>query len=121
MDQLPEGSQWEVLEEVKRYHDFIPKRGNFIPIKRRKMMIPKSEATWDYTALLSHQIAALARVTLAEKQARAVSGQERMGSGAKMKGFALEAGQVLLETVEEVECTCPDAGGWEVVVVDGSL
>ena len=54
-------------------------------------------------------------------QARAVSGQERMGSGAKMTGFALEAGQVLLETVEEVECTCPDAGGWEVVVVDGSL
>lgn len=31
-----------------------------------------------------------------------------------MEGFALEAGQVLLETVEEVECTCTDAGGWEV-------
>lgn len=49
-----------------------------------------------------------------ETEARAVSGQEGMGSRAKMKGFALEARQVLLETVEEVECTCPDAGGREV-------
>lgn len=43
-----------------------------------------------------------------------MSGQEGMGSRAKMEGFALEAGQVLLETVEEVEYTCPDASGWEV-------
>ena len=40
----PEGSEREVLEEVKR-HGFIPKRGNFIPIKRGKMMMPRSEAT----------------------------------------------------------------------------
>lgn len=44
MDWLPEGTEREVLEEVKRY-GFIPKRGNFIPIKRGKMMMLRSEAT----------------------------------------------------------------------------